>query len=86
MELTFGEKRIRTEFNPLNDSTVDKIKQMTAMIIDTLEGVKNDEVSKTYQGTSEDLKQVSGEKLRLIALAQTAYEEAVLWAVKSVTC
>ncbi len=86
MELTFGEKRIRTEFNPLNDSTVDKIKQMTAMIIDTLEGVKNDEVSKTYQGTPEDLKQVSGEKLRLIALAQTAYEEAALRAVKSVTC
>ena len=31
------------------------------------------------------MKLLSGEKLRLIALAQTAYEEATFWSVKALT-
>lgn len=31
------------------------------------------------------MKLLSGEKLRLIALAQTAYEEAAFWSVKALT-
>ena len=31
------------------------------------------------------MKHLSGEKLRLIALAQTAYEEAAFWCVKALT-
>ena len=83
--MTLGEQRIRTTFNPSNDGIVDQIKQKSAALIDLMQGIKNDEVSKTYDKTPEDLKAQSGEKLRLIALAQTAYEEAAMWAVKAVT-
>ncbi|MGK4879126.1 Acb2/Tad1 domain-containing protein [Elizabethkingia anophelis] len=64
---------------------VSLIKQKSAELINLLENVKNDEVYKTYEKSPEALKTVSGEKLRLIALAQTSYEEAAMWAVKAVT-
>lgn len=84
-ELTLGEKRIRTRFNPSNDSVVDLIKQKSAELIDLLQAVRADEVSKTYDLTPADLQEISGEKLRLIALAQTNYELAAMWAVKAAT-
>lgn len=82
---TLGEARIRTEFNVTNNSTIDLIKQKSAELIDLLQMVKNDEASKTYDKSPEAMKELSGEKFRLIALAQTAYEEAAMWAVKAVT-
>jgi len=82
---TLGEQRVRVSFNPSNESVVDTIKQKSAEIIDLLQAVRADEVSKTYDKTPEDLQAQSGEKLRLIALAQTAYEEAAMWAVKAAT-
>ncbi|HFK5521127.1 Acb2/Tad1 domain-containing protein [Elizabethkingia anophelis] len=82
---TLGEKRVRVEFNPSDDSTVSLLKQKSAELINLLENVKNDEVSKTYENSPEALQTVSGEKLRLIALAQTTFEEAAMWAVKAVT-
>ena len=69
MNKTIGEKRVRTEFNPSNDGVVDVIKQETAGLINRLEAIKNDEVSKTYEKSPEAKSEVSGEKLRLIALA-----------------
>lgn len=81
--LTLGEQRVRVSFNPSNESVVDRIKQKSAELIDLLQAVRNDEVSKTYE-QSPDAK--NGEKLRLISLAQTAYEEAAMWAVKAATC
>lgn len=84
-EKTLGEKRVRVEFNPSDNDTVSLIKQKSAELINLLEGVKNDEVSKTYNAGPETLKQQSGEKLRLIALAQTTFEEAAMWGVKAVT-
>lgn len=83
---TLGEQRVRTTFNPSNESVVDRIKQKSAELIDLLQAVRNDEVSKTYDKTPEQLQAQSGEKLRLISLAQTGYEEAAMWAVKAATC
>ena len=39
-EKTIGEQRVRTTFNPANDSVVDQIKQKTAELIDLCEGLK----------------------------------------------
>lgn len=68
--MTIGTDRVRTEFNPSATTTVDQIKQQTAALIDVCEGMK-----------------VLGapEQSRLAALAQTAYEEAAMWAVKAAT-
>ena len=85
MEKTLGEKRIRTSFNVSGNDAVAKFKNKTAELIDDLQAIKNDEVSKTYENSEEALKDISGEKLRLIALAQTAYEESCMWAVKALT-
>lgn len=71
---TLGEKRVRTEFNPSKSGNIEAIKQKTAELINILEAYKTDE---SYQH--------DGEVLRLISLAQTAYEEASMWAVKAVT-
>jgi len=65
-EITIGEKRVRTEFNPSNQSIVDQIKQKTAELINLVEGIKDKDP-------------------RLGSLAQTAYEEAAMWAVKLAT-
>jgi hypothetical protein len=83
---TLGEQIGRAAFNPSNESLVDIIKQKSAELIDLLQAIRNDEVSKTYDKTPEQLQAQSGEKLRLISLAQTAYEEAEMWAVKATTC
>lgn len=82
---TLGEQRVRISFNPSKESVVDRIKQKSAELIDILQTVRNDEVSKTYDKSPEQLQALSGEKIRLISLAQTAYEEAAMWAVKAAT-
>lgn len=65
-ELTIGEARVRTSFNPSANSEEDQIKQKTAELINLCE----------------KLKMKDG---RLASLAQTAYEEAAMWAVKAAT-
>lgn len=85
MNKTIGENRVRTSFNPANDSLVDRIKQKSAELIDLCQAMKNDEVVRPENVTKEDLQFNSGEKLRLVSLAQTAYEEAAMWAVKAAT-
>lgn len=86
-ELTLGEKRVRVNFNVTGDSQIDTVKKDTAELINLLDRIKNDEVSKTYDkpNAESQLQATSGEKLRLIALAQTTYEEAAMWAVKAIT-
>jgi hypothetical protein len=39
-ETTIGESRVRTTFNPSNDSTVDQIKQKSAELINLCEELK----------------------------------------------
>lgn len=70
--LSFGERRVRVVFNPRGDGNVNEIKAATAVLIDMLEEMKP-------EGDEEP------EVRRLIELAQTAYEEAAMWAVKAVT-
>jgi hypothetical protein len=40
-ELTIGEQRVRTKFNPSNDSIVDEIKQKTAELINLVNEIKD---------------------------------------------
>lgn len=76
--LSLGEKRVRVVFNPSANSDVDRIKQETAHLIDFCEAGKN-------QRRDADDSKSAGERARLWALAQTAYEEAAMWAVKAAT-
>jgi hypothetical protein len=71
-ELTIGERRVRTTFNPSANSAVDEIKQKTAELINMV-----DEISRRDGA--------DGEVKRLCALAQTHYEDAAMWAVKAAT-
>jgi len=73
-ELTIGEKRVRTQFNPSEKTTADIIKQKSAELINICESLKLTDGS-----------MMSSEKIRLIAEAQTCYEGAAMWAVKAAT-
>lgn len=84
-EKSLGEQRVRVDFNVSGSTIVDSIKTKTADLINDLQAIRNDEVSKTYDKSEDAKMQTSGEKLRLIALAQTTYEEAAMWAVKAAT-
>lgn len=68
---SLGAQRVRESFNPSGDTMVDKIKRYTADLIDLCAEIKQ-QVDKP-------------ESDRLCALAQTAYEEAAMWAVKAAT-
>lgn len=70
--MSLGEDRVRTKFNPSNNSAVDMLKQTAAKFIDQCEALKSD-----VTGNSE--------ALRCIALAQTHAEDAAMWAVKAAT-
>lgn len=80
--MTIGENRVRVKFNPDANTIVDEIKMKTAELINDCEGIK--EYQETEGLVSQKLKN-DGEQLRLISLAQTAYEEAAMWAVKAAT-
>jgi hypothetical protein len=66
-----GEDRVRVSFNPSGNQLVDDIKSLTADLINVCEGFKTGGAP--------------SEKGRCAALAQTAYEEAAMWAVKAAT-
>jgi len=67
---TLGESRVRIGFNPSQEGIVADIKRHTAAIIDLVEKLRE---------TGDH------EKNRLVALAQTHYEDAAMWAVKAAT-
>lgn len=69
MEQTLGQQRVKADFNPAKNDTVDQIKNKSAELIDLLQTLRTEEAT--------------SEKLRLISLAQTAFEEGAMWAVKS---
>jgi hypothetical protein len=69
---SFGAARVRESFNPSGNDLVDKIKRYTADLIDLCHEER-------------DKRPMNSEELRLWALAQTAYEEAAMWAVKAAT-
>lgn len=75
---SIGELRVRTKFNPDANGTVDQIKQKTAELINLLESLRTvDGGIATYPADKE--------VQRCISCAQTAYEEAAMWAVKAAT-
>lgn len=80
-EKSIGEFRVRTDFNVSGSSIVDNIKTKTADLINELQTIRDDEARKSEENKIFP----SSEKLRLIALAQTTYEEAAMWAVKAAT-
>ena len=82
---TLGENRVRIDFNVLKNDSVYTIKQKTAELINYCQALRNDESVKPENDTKEKLEENSKEKFRLISLAQTAYEEADMWAVKAIT-
>jgi hypothetical protein len=67
---TLGEDRVRLMFNVSNNELVAEIKQRVAELIDTCETIK-------VEGQPE--------LNRLVALAQTAFEDGAMWAVKAAT-
>jgi len=69
--MSIGEDRVRTKFNPSANGLVDQLKQKTAELINICDQAEVDAVG--------------GEKKRLWKLAETAYEEAAMWAVKAAT-
>jgi hypothetical protein len=68
---TVGQYRVGVSFNPSNNAEVDSVKDITANLISFLHNIVT-----TKGGT---------EAARCAALAMTAYEEACMWAVKSIT-
>ncbi len=80
---TKGESRIRVSFNVVEQkeirSNVDDIKKESASIIDFCEFGIRDVKQKQWNDNAK------GEAIRLWSLAQTAYEEAAMWAVKAAT-
>lgn len=67
--MTIGEDRVRTKFNPSNDTLVEQIKQKSAELIDLCGNQPS----------------ADGEAQRLWSLAMTHYEDAAMWAVKAAT-
>lgn len=74
-EKTLGESRVRTSFNPSDNSTVQHVKERAAEFINYI----NDNIV-LPEGTAN-----AGEFHRLKALALTAIEEAAMWGVKAAT-
>ncbi|WP_407479924.1 Acb2/Tad1 domain-containing protein [Elizabethkingia anophelis] len=74
MDKTIGQQRVRTDFSITKSDDISLIKQQTAHLIDMLES----------QRLNGSLPAVS-EKQRLISIAQSKYEEAVMFAEKALT-
>ncbi len=80
---TIGEARVRVKFNVVESkaerANVDAIKYDTAKLIDFCEDGKKDVKAKEWNDGAK------AEASRLWSLAQTAFEEAGMWAVKAAT-
>lgn len=74
---TLGERRVKVDFNVDSSELVDDIKKKSAELINIAEGMR------LMSTNDESLLLISSEKARLIALAQTAYEDACMWLVKA---
>ena len=78
-QLSFGQKRVRADFNPSKFPDVDTVKNKTAALIDFLAGQQFTSVF--HEGNPKQ----DGEKIRLASKAIDLYEEACMWAVKALT-
>lgn len=69
--LSYGEKAVGLSFNPSGDETVNKIKDLSAQIIDICDKMRK-EVGPSEKG-------------RLFSVAITEAQTAQMWAVKAIT-
>lgn len=72
--MTKGEYRVGVTFNPSLNGTVSQIKMAAAGLIDMIEEIEAHPDGQPFP-----------EVMRLKSLAQTAVEEAAMWAVKAAT-
>ena len=71
VKVSLGEYRVRTQFNPSDDSVVQNIKERMAETLNYInENIKPGD---------------NGEIARLKSLALTSLEESAMWAVKAAT-
>lgn len=73
--MTKGEYRVGIAFNPSADDTVAQLKRAAADLIDMIEEIAPE------TGTHARMAEIT----RCKALAQTAIEDAAMWAVKAAT-
>lgn len=76
---TKGEYRVGITFNPSASGLVDELKRKAADLIDMIEDIA------VPPAINDDEQLRSAEICRLKALAQTAAEDAAMWAVKAAT-
>lgn len=76
-ELTYGEKAVGLSFNPGNNPDVDKIKKLSAELINIMDDLRKS------QNTLHDSKGSEGQ--RLCSIAITELQTAQMWAVKAIT-
>lgn len=74
MQQTKGQYRVGITFNPSQLGVVDQLKVKAAELIDLIDTIPSDRDSER-----------GNEVGRLKALAQTAVEDAAMWAVKAAT-
>jgi len=77
MEKTLGQKRVKADFNPDKNGTVDKIKNKAAELIDLIE------VAKWEHYEEQGCKPPSSERARVGDIAQQGIETACMYAVKT---
>ena len=86
LQLTEGEKRVRTNFNVSALKIVDETKQLMAKAINLLSTDQNDVASYYYDNlNTTQYRELSGDYQREVATAKTKIEEAAMWAVKALT-
>jgi hypothetical protein len=76
--LSYGEKAVGLTFNPGNNPLVQGIKEQYASIIDSVNNLRAEELSKPRE-------EQNGEKIRLFSIAITEAQAAQMWAVKAIT-
>ena len=88
---TLGQYRVGIDFNPSASDTVGRIKSMAAQLIDFIDGLPepHSPVDFSLDDLAAGLDLIESTHLkevrRLKALAQTAVEDAAMWAVKAAT-
>jgi len=76
-KLTYGQKLVGLTFNPGNNPDVDKIKKLSAELIDIMDDLRKS------QNTLHDGKGSEGQ--RLCSVTITELQTAQMWAVKAIT-
>lgn len=78
MEKTLGEQRVRTDFNVAGSANVDKIKHLSAQLINLINDLPTPQVDNAPAN-------LSGEFARCKAKALTEIEDGAMWGVKAAT-